>query len=389
MEFFLAPYPVNGTPAEGDSSKSPDVTTNSWGCPSSEGCSADTLQAAVEAQRAAGIMMVVAAGNGGPACTTVSDPPGIYEAAYSIGALTTGSDSAASFSSRGPVIADMSLRLKPDLSAPGTSTRSSTSTSTTSYGSLSGTSMATPHVAGAVALVLSAAPSLRGDVTGIETILNETAVPIASGTCDATNPLGTPPNNTYGYGRLDVKAAVDRALTLLRLTGAASRKTHSGSDYDIDLPLSGAPGVECRSGTVAQDYTIVLHFNNPVTTGSATVSAHNPSGAGNVSGSPMFSGNDMFVNLTGVTNQQVLTLTLSGVTDTSNQVLSSATVNIGFLVGDVNGSGRVDAADVSSVRQQTLQTITASNFRNDLNVSGRIDAADVSIARQQTLTSLP
>jgi hypothetical protein len=62
---------------------------------------------------------------------------------------------------------------------------------------------------------------------------------------------------------------------------------------------------------------------------------------------------------------------------------------MGVLIGDVNGSGRVDAADVSSVRQQTLQAVNGTNFRNDINTSSRIDAADVSIARQQTLTSLP
>jgi hypothetical protein len=62
---------------------------------------------------------------------------------------------------------------------------------------------------------------------------------------------------------------------------------------------------------------------------------------------------------------------------------------MGVLVGDVNGTKRVDAADVSLVRQQTLQNIDSSNFRTDINTSGRIDAADVSIARQQTLTSLP
>src|SRR6188768_1805267 len=84
MEFFLAPYPVAGTPAQGDPTKAPDVTTNSWGCPASEGCSAGSLQAAVEAQRSAGIMMVVAAGNAGSACSTVNDPPAIYYASYSI-----------------------------------------------------------------------------------------------------------------------------------------------------------------------------------------------------------------------------------------------------------------------------------------------------------------
>jgi serine protease AprX len=75
MEWFLAPYPVNGTPSQGDPTKAPDITTNSWTCPPSEGCSVTTLQAAVEAQRAAGIMMVVAAGNSGSACSTVVDPP--------------------------------------------------------------------------------------------------------------------------------------------------------------------------------------------------------------------------------------------------------------------------------------------------------------------------
>src|SRR4030095_5995068 len=78
MEFFLAPYPVNGTPAQGNPDLAPDVTTNSWGCTADEGCSPGTLQAAVEAQRAAGILMVVAAGNSGPGCSTVDDPPSLF-----------------------------------------------------------------------------------------------------------------------------------------------------------------------------------------------------------------------------------------------------------------------------------------------------------------------
>src|SRR5437867_2717189 len=96
FEFFLAPYPVGGNPNQGDPTLAPDVTTNSWGCPASEGCSADTLQLGVEAQVAAGINMVVAAGNGGPSCSTVSDPPAIYAASYSVGALNTGTDTIAS-----------------------------------------------------------------------------------------------------------------------------------------------------------------------------------------------------------------------------------------------------------------------------------------------------
>ena len=150
--------------AERDPTKAPDITINSWGCPASEGCSANTLQAAVEAQAAAGIMMVVAAGNSGSACSTVSDPPSLYAASYTVGALNTGTDTIASFSSRGPVTADGSNRIKPDITAPGTGTRSCSNSSDTAYTTASGTSMATPHISGAMALLWSAIPSLRHQI---------------------------------------------------------------------------------------------------------------------------------------------------------------------------------------------------------------------------------
>jgi Subtilisin-like serine proteases len=175
MEFFLAPYPIGGTPADGDPTKAPDVTNNSWGCPPSEGCSAATLQAAVEAQRAAGIEMVVASGNSGPGCFTVVDPPSIYDASYTVGALTTDTDNIASFSSRGPVSADASNRMKPDITAPGTNTRSCLNNSDSAYGTLSGTSMATPHVAGGVALLWSARPEFRHNIDATEGALNNSA----------------------------------------------------------------------------------------------------------------------------------------------------------------------------------------------------------------------
>src|SRR6266404_6089773 len=87
MEFFLAPYPIGG--GQGDPTLAPDVTINSWGCPASEGCSANTLQMGVEAQLAAGINMVAAAGNSGSGCSTVTDPPSLYAAVYTVGALST------------------------------------------------------------------------------------------------------------------------------------------------------------------------------------------------------------------------------------------------------------------------------------------------------------
>jgi serine protease AprX len=204
MEFFLAPYPVGGDPGQGDPLKAPDITSNSWVCPPSEGCSANTLQAAVEAQAAAGIMMVAGAGNDGSNCSTVMYPPAIYEVSYTVGALNTGTDTIAGFSSRGPVTIDGSNRIKPDITAPGTDTRSSYNTSDNAYASLSGTSMATPHIAGAMALLWCARPDLRHDIADSRTVLDNAAHFISSTQCGDAGP----PNNVYGWGRVNISAAV-------------------------------------------------------------------------------------------------------------------------------------------------------------------------------------
>jgi serine protease AprX len=202
MQWFLAPTRIGG--GDPDPTKAPDITNNSWECPPSEGCSANTLQAAVEAQAAAGIMMVSAAQNSGPGCSTVQNPPGIYEATYSAGALNTGTDTIASFSSRGPVTADGSNRIKPDIAAPGTNTRSATNSGDNDYTTASGTSMATPHIAGAMALLWNAMPSLRHQLTQSRDTLNNAAVHISSTLCGDAGP----PNNVYGWGRVDILAAV-------------------------------------------------------------------------------------------------------------------------------------------------------------------------------------
>jgi serine protease AprX len=202
MEWFLAPYPLGG--GQGDPLRAPDITSNSWVCPPSEGCSANTLQAAVEAQAAAGIMMVAGAGNDGAACSTVMYPPAIYAASYTVGALNTGQDVVADFSSRGPVTVDGSNRIKPDISAPGTGTRSSYNTSDNAYTTLSGTSMATPHIAGAMALLWCARPEFRHNIPGSRTALNDAAHFIAYKSCGSAGP----PNNVTGWGRVDILAAV-------------------------------------------------------------------------------------------------------------------------------------------------------------------------------------
>ncbi len=247
MQFFLAPTPVGG--GTGDPSKAPDVTINSWGCPPSEGCSVTTLQAAVEAQAAAGIMMVVSAGNAGPSCSTTVDPPSFYAASYTVGALNTSTDTIASFSSRGPVLADGSNRTKPDITAPGTSTRSATNSSDTAYTFASGTSMAGPHIAGAVALLWSAHPGMENQIDESRTLLNSTTQVILSTQCGVAGP----PNNVFGWGRVNILAAVNAGggeeITLAASVQARGSKARVTLTWE---PADGGNVNVLRDGAVVQ-----------------------------------------------------------------------------------------------------------------------------------------
>ena len=119
---------------------------------------------------------------------------------------------------------------------------------------------------------------------------------------------------------------------------------------NIHLSLTGTPAIECRSGG---DYTLVFTFVNPLASvGGASVT----SGTGTVSNSAIGNKAQQYiVSLTGVANAQRLGVTLNNVRDVTWDVSNSISVSMGVLVGDVNASARVDAADVSLVRQQTLQ----------------------------------
>ncbi len=207
FEFLIAPYPIGGDPSMGDPSLAPDSINNSWTCPSSEGCSANTLLAIVDAVRAAGIFPSMAAANSGPGCSTISDPPAIYDSSVSVGA-TDMSNRIASFSSRGPVTADGSNRLKPELSAPGVNIRGAVSNPPNTYQSgWQGTSMAAPHVAAGVALLWQAKPNLIGDIDGTEAKLTSTAHHLmTSQNCGGT--AGKIPNDVFGWGIINLPAAV-------------------------------------------------------------------------------------------------------------------------------------------------------------------------------------
>jgi hypothetical protein len=164
------------------------------------------------------------------------------------------------------------------------------------------------------------------------------------------------------------------------LVGAVSRKMHgSAGAFDVDL-LPPASGIECRSGGATGDFQVVVTFAVPVTFNSASVS-----GTGSVA-TALSSGNQVFVNLTGVTNAQRIEITLV-VNDGTNT--SAVVVSMGVLLGDVNASRLVDGNDVSAVQSHTRQSVNNTNFRYDVNASGLIDGNDVSITQGQTRTSLP
>jgi subtilisin family serine protease len=209
FQFMIAPTDSSGNnPNPG---LRPHVLNNSWTCPASEGCTTRAeLETIVNNTLAAGVFVVASAGNSGPNCSTVSDAPAIYDAAFSVGAYDI-SNSLAGFSSRGPSTYYVPDLLKPNLSGPGVNVRSSTRTSDTSFGNLSGTSMSSPHVAGVVALLWSARPQLVRDIAATKSLLQNTANPsvlVTAQTCGGTS-SGQIPNNTFGYGRVDVLAAVN------------------------------------------------------------------------------------------------------------------------------------------------------------------------------------
>ncbi|MGI5145962.1 S8 family serine peptidase [Plantactinospora sp. CA-294935] len=212
LQFMLAPFPPGADPFTGGRpDRAPQILSNSWGCPAIEGCARDTLQPATSALAAAGIFFVAAAGNTGSFCGSVDDPPAPYPDVFTVGAVDR-QRRVTSFSSRGPAPGGLP---KPDLVAPGADVLSALPGG--GYGTLSGTSMAAPHLAGVVALMWSANPALVGDLETTRRILLDTATP-AEPTFRSrqdTDTCGSERNIT-GAGLVDAYAAVQAARQLGR-----------------------------------------------------------------------------------------------------------------------------------------------------------------------------
>ncbi|WP_275002234.1 carboxypeptidase regulatory-like domain-containing protein [Promicromonospora iranensis] len=252
-QWIVAPTKVDGT--DPDPSKRPNVVNNSWGL-TAAGTVDDWYTDTTEAWEAAGIFGTWSAGNSGPGCTTTSSP-GANTGSYSVGAF--GANGAiAGFSSRGTGEGGM---IKPNISAPGVNVRSSVPGD--GYAAFNGTSMAAPHLAGAVALLWSAAPALIGDIEGTQALLDQAAVDTDDTTCGGT----ADNNNVWGEGKLDVAALIDAAPI-----GATGYVTGTVTDA-AGTPIAGADvtvdGERDRTVSTDQDGT----FTARVATGDYTVSA--------------------------------------------------------------------------------------------------------------------
>ena len=155
-----------------------------------------------------------------------SGSPGDYTQSYSAGAFDI-NNNIAGFSSRGP--SAFGGGLKPNIAAPGVNVRSSVPTN--SYAAFNGTSMASPHVAGTVALMWSAAPAISGDIAATRALLDSTAVDTEDLTCGGT----AADNNVWGEGKLDAFAAVDNSPR--GPTGTLTGTVTNASNGD---PIAGA-----------------------------------------------------------------------------------------------------------------------------------------------------
>ena len=219
-----------------------------------------------------------------------------------------------------------------------------------------------------------------------------TEVPPNDQQLDGTNASGDSVSRVYNFGDATATAAgqtggVDEKdsyglITRFNAINAVSRKVHGGAGtFDIGLPLVGPAGIECRSGGASNDYQMVITFDAPVTFSNAQVTQ----GTGTAA-STSTSGNQVFVNLTGVTNAQTIQVTLFAVND--GTATTNLIVPMSILVGDTNDDRFVDSADITQTKSQSGQPVSSANFREDVSVDGFIDSADISLVKSKSGTAL-
>jgi Big-like domain-containing protein len=166
-----------------------------------------------------------------------------------------------------------------------------------------------------------------------------------------------------------------------------SRKTHGTSDFDITLPASGTPAIECRSGGASNVFTLIYTLNGNISaTGSASVRQGTAT-----PGTPTLgpNANQITVPLTNVANAQHLIVALDGVQDATGAILDNLVARMDVLLGDTTGNGAVNSSDIAQTQSQSGQLVTSFNFREDVTVSGSINSSDIALVQSKSGTALP
>jgi hypothetical protein len=218
------------------------------------------------------------------------------------------------------------------------------------------------HITGGSPAIAAATPIIVTNAAPLTGILNDLD--------NITRSVSTP---TIGADEL---GAAPQVVTVV------SRLIHDGAG-PFDLPLSTSNRVvEPRDGS--GNFTIIFTFNQTVNSGNASVTA----GTGSVGG-VSFAGNTMTVSLTGVTDQQTVTVSTSGVSGPAYTLAATPSVQIGFLIGDVNQDGVVNVGDTIPTRNNSGQPVDATHFIYDVNVDGMINVGDTSLVRSNSGHFLP
>jgi photosystem II stability/assembly factor-like uncharacterized protein len=169
----------------------------------------------------------------------------------------------------------------------------------------------------------------------------------------------------------------------LELIAAVSRK----NGFDVELPLSGDPAIECRTDDSAGDQKLVLTFNNALT---AVDDAVTSCGSIRRVEIDQTDPHQLRVTLSApACNAEFVTVTVEGIDDDQGHTLAQAAVTLGLLLGDVNGDGVVDRSDATQVRQDHGARTDETNFREDIDSSGRIKGDDFAIVRSENGSMLP
>jgi hypothetical protein len=195
------------------------------------------------------------------------------------------------------------------------------------------------------------------------------------------------------YVGRDSKAAIVRQATGRRLFAAfdvvrvVSKKMHgTAGTFDVDLPLTGSPGIECRNDG-SNTHQIVFTFPDPVIFSSATVT--HPGGTATVASTsaPNIPNSQVTVNLSGVSNAQTITVNLLGLS-INGGTPATFSVPIGILFCDTTANRSVNSSDVSETQTESGHVITVSNFRDDVTANGSINSSDVSAVQAQSGTGI-